>query len=271
MRARARTPGRPASSMSSRPGSAPAGPIECRPRGTAIPTLWVPKDRLRDVLAHLKSGRPVPSHALRPDRHRRARTGTPRGTARLGDFTVVYHLLSFDRNEDIRVKVALQEGDSALPSAITDLWPAANWYEREVWDMFGITFDGHPHLERLLMPPCWTGHPLRKDHPARATEMPPFEIPEDKLEDDERPCASVPRTGACRAGAGASISCSSTSARSTPARTASCGSSSSSTARRSWTRCPRSASTTAAPKRWASGRPGTPTSPTPIASITWAA
>ena len=61
------------------------------------------------------------------------------------DFTVVYHLLSFERNEYVRIKVALAEGRLSLPT-ITHLWPAANWYEREVWDMFGITFDGHPHL-----------------------------------------------------------------------------------------------------------------------------
>ena len=61
------------------------------------------------------------------------------------DFTVVYHLLSFDRNEYVRIKVALAEDRLSLPT-ITDIWPAANWYEREVWDMFGIVFDGHPHL-----------------------------------------------------------------------------------------------------------------------------
>ena len=61
------------------------------------------------------------------------------------DFTVVYHLLSFERNEYLRIKVALSEDRLSLPS-VTSIWPAANWYEREVWDMFGIVFDGHPHL-----------------------------------------------------------------------------------------------------------------------------
>ncbi|HGL6845660.1 TPA: NADH-quinone oxidoreductase subunit C/D, partial [Enterobacter hormaechei] len=85
------------------------------------------------------------------------------------------HLISIDRNTDIMLKVALSENDMHLPT-ITKLFPNANWYERETWEMFGMTFDGHPHLTRIMMPQTWTGHPLRKDYPARATEFDPFEL-----------------------------------------------------------------------------------------------
>jgi NADH-quinone oxidoreductase subunit C/D len=143
-----------------------------------IPTFWVPKDRVPALMRFLKEEVEHPYKMLYDlsaidERMRLHREGQP-----ASDFTVVYHLLSLERNEYIRIKVALAEGRLSLPS-ITSIWPAANWYEREVWDMFGIAFDGHPHLERLLMPKSWTGHPLRKEHPARATEMGPYHLSPD--------------------------------------------------------------------------------------------
>ena len=140
-----------------------------------IPTFWVAKDRLPALLRFLKEEVEHPYKMLYDlsaidERMRVHRDGQP-----ASDFTVVYHLLSFQRNEYLRIKVGLAEGRLSLPT-ITQIWPAANWYEREVWDMFGIAFDGHPHLERLLMPKSWTGHPLRKEHPARATEMAPYHL-----------------------------------------------------------------------------------------------
>ena len=77
-------------------------------------------------------------------------------------FDVVWILYSFPRNERIRVKTQIGDGES-LPSAVP-IWATANWLEREVFDMFGIRFDGHPDLKRILLPDGWKGHPLRKDY-----------------------------------------------------------------------------------------------------------
>lgn len=77
-------------------------------------------------------------------------------------FDVIWILYSFPRNERIRVKTMIADGES-LPSS-TSIWGTANWLEREVFDMFGIKFDGHPDLKRILLPDGWKGHPLRKDY-----------------------------------------------------------------------------------------------------------
>lgn len=79
-------------------------------------------------------------------------------------FEVVYHLYSLEHNHRLRVKVRVDEDDASVPTAV-GLWPIANWMEREVWDMFGIRFDGHPDLRRLLMYEEFVGHALRKDYP----------------------------------------------------------------------------------------------------------
>ncbi|HTO12800.1 MAG TPA: NADH-quinone oxidoreductase subunit C [Candidatus Binatia bacterium] len=79
-------------------------------------------------------------------------------------FEVVYHLYSIARNHRVRVKTRVDEDDAAVPTAV-DLWPIANWFEREVWDMFGVRFTGHPDLRRLLLYEEFVGHPLRKDYP----------------------------------------------------------------------------------------------------------
>ena len=80
------------------------------------------------------------------------------------DYTLVYHLLSFDAASRLRLKVPLQGSEPVIDS-ITDIWPSANWYEREVFDMFGVRFDGHPNLKRLLMPEHWDGAPTAKEPP----------------------------------------------------------------------------------------------------------
>jgi NADH-quinone oxidoreductase subunit C/D len=149
-----------------------------------IPTFWVSKSDIHEAIHSLRSRIPDPYTMMYDltaidERGRTQRAGQPPS-----DFTVVYHLYSFERNAYVRLKVALNETQLSLPT-ITDIFPSANWYEREVWDMFGIVFDRHPHLERLLMPRTWCGHPLRKDHPARATEIGPFRLPDEKQDKEQ--------------------------------------------------------------------------------------
>jgi NADH:ubiquinone oxidoreductase subunit C len=89
-----------------------------------------------------------------------ARTPEPRPKR----FSVSYHLLRIgDDPERVRVQVWLDDGEPV--ASVTGVWPGADWYEREAWDMFGIPVEGHPNLSRLLMPDDWEGHPLRKDYP----------------------------------------------------------------------------------------------------------
>jgi NADH-quinone oxidoreductase subunit C len=79
-------------------------------------------------------------------------------------FEVVYHLHSIEKNSRVRLKCRLRGATPEIES-VTGIWRGANWYEREVWDMFGIRFLNHPNLDRILMPIDWEGHPLRKDYP----------------------------------------------------------------------------------------------------------
>ena len=79
-------------------------------------------------------------------------------------FEVNYQLLSIDRRERLRLRVKLG-GNNPIVASVTAVWPTANWLEREVFDLFGIQFEGHPNLTRILMPDDWEGFPLRKDYP----------------------------------------------------------------------------------------------------------
>jgi NADH-quinone oxidoreductase subunit C/D len=140
-----------------------------QPTADEITTVWVPAERAREVIGHLKSEAEHTYPMLYDltaidERSRQHREGQPDS-----DFTVVYHLLSFEHNRDVRLKVALRGEMPTLPT-VTGVFPAAEWYEREVWDMFGVGFDGLPQRPRILMPPWWRGHPLRKESPSRATE-----------------------------------------------------------------------------------------------------
>jgi NADH-quinone oxidoreductase subunit C/D len=141
---------------------------------TGMPVLWVRRDSLTDILQFLKS-QPSPFSMLYDLSAVDERLRSHREHLPPADFTVFYHLLSVERNEDLMLKVALTEDDLRVPS-VAPVFANANWYEREIWDMFGIGVTGHPHLQRILMPPTWTGHPLRKDYPARATEFDPYTL-----------------------------------------------------------------------------------------------
>ena len=99
-------------------------------------------------------------------------------------FELVYMLVSIEHRVRLRVKVRL-EGAMARLGTVTGVWPAANWLEREVWDLFGVVFDGHPDPRRLLMPEDWEGYPLRKDYPVQiklpARTMEPLQLTEEQF------------------------------------------------------------------------------------------
>jgi len=156
-----------------------------------IPTAWIERSQIVAVMRFLKSEVSQPYVLLFDvsaidERTRQHRSGQP-----AADYSVFYHLISLERNQDVRIKVALNKDDLALDS-ITSVWPVANWYEREVFDMFGIHFTGHPNLRRILTPPLWEGHPLRKDHPARATELEPFRMSDEFLDEQQEDLRFVP-------------------------------------------------------------------------------
>jgi NADH-quinone oxidoreductase subunit C/D len=153
-------------------GARVAPGVTAQATADGIETLWVPRESIRTVLGRLRRDyRMLYDLALVDERLRRYRPLEAR------DFTAVYHLMAPDDARELRLKVALGAAELRLPT-ITDLWPNADWYEREAFDMFGAHFDGHPRLRRILMPPWWEGHPLRKEHPARATELGIFSMDE---------------------------------------------------------------------------------------------
>jgi NADH-quinone oxidoreductase subunit B/C/D len=141
-------------------------------------TVWTTEQMVREVLSHLKTEaspkfRRLEDYTAVDESARRRREDH-------SDFTLVYHLTALEPPMRMRVKVPLAGQYPDAPS-ITGLWPSADWYEREIYDMFGISFPGHPNLKRLILPPDWEGHPLRKSYPGRANEMPPYTLEDARL------------------------------------------------------------------------------------------
>ena len=127
-------------------------------QGVDFATIYVPPDRLIATCAALRD---TPALGFNVLAEMTAADYFPRDPR----FEVVYHLLSVPNRIRLRLKVRATE-KVAVPT-VQGIWPAAGWLEREIWDMFGIVFDGHSDLRRLLMPEDWEGHPQRKDYPVQ--------------------------------------------------------------------------------------------------------
>ncbi len=120
-------------------------------------TIYVERSAIREVCSLLRSDPGCPFNYLSDITAVDWYPSEPR-------FEVVYHLFSITKKERVRLKVRLSD-DSPVLESVTSVWPGANYFEREVFDLFGIRFNGHPYLRRLLMPEDWEGNPLRKDYP----------------------------------------------------------------------------------------------------------
>jgi NADH-quinone oxidoreductase subunit C len=120
-------------------------------------TICVDRDHIREACVLLKEDPACPFNFLSDVTCVDLYPSEPR-------FEVIYHLLSIPNKERVRLKVRLNSASPAVES-LTPVWPGANYFEREVFDLFGVRFTGHPYLRRLLMPEDWEGHPLRKDYP----------------------------------------------------------------------------------------------------------
>jgi NADH-quinone oxidoreductase subunit C len=123
-----------------------------RPNGH-LPTLVVKKEKWKEIAEVLKND---PSFAF-------DYLENLSGVDYESHMEVVYHLYSFSRNESVCIKVKTDREQAEVPS-VAEIWPAANWNEREAFDLLGIRFVGHPNLKRILLPDDWVGHPLRKDY-----------------------------------------------------------------------------------------------------------
>jgi NADH-quinone oxidoreductase subunit C len=146
-----------------------------------FPTIYVPADRLVETCRALRD---IPSLGFNVLIEVTAADYLPHEPR----FEVVYHLLSIPNRARLRLKVRVATAEAAAPGVVPSVqgvWPAAGWPEREVYDMFGIVFTGHPDLRRILMPEDWEGHPARKDYPVQirkaAQTYEPLEVSEQEF------------------------------------------------------------------------------------------
>ena len=156
---------------------------------TDVPAIYVPPDRLVGTCRALHDAPSLRFDFLADVIGVDLLPRTPR-------YELVYHLVSIPNRLRLRLKVRIDDGGS-VPT-VHGVWPAANWHEREVWDMFGIFIENHPDLRRILMPEDWDGHPLRKDYPVQirkaAQTYAPLEVSEQEFRQNlERDRARRPR------------------------------------------------------------------------------
>ncbi|HEY9402273.1 MAG TPA: NADH-quinone oxidoreductase subunit C [Pyrinomonadaceae bacterium] len=126
-------------------------------------TLVVPREQIVELCEYLKTAPDFGFNLLADI------CGVDRGPEEDPRFEVNYHLFSTTKFHRLRLKVVLGEEDASVPT-VTGVWRTANWHERETFDMFGVRFEGHPDLRRILLPDDWQGHALRKDFPLRGYE-----------------------------------------------------------------------------------------------------
>lgn len=169
------------------------GPAIIARQATAedFPVLWIAPDAAPAIHQFLKTEIAEPYPLLTDlwcidETARQHREGQPGSGV-----TLCSHLVSLERNGDIRLKTACTADDPRAVS-IAGVFPNADWYEREAFDMFGVRFDGRASHHRILMPPTWQGHPLRKSHYARATEQPTFRMTPEYFAAEEKAAAFSP-------------------------------------------------------------------------------
>jgi NADH-quinone oxidoreductase subunit C len=159
------------------PTALPGVAVEVVPSIDPQATVYVPREQIREALQALRDRDELRFDVLL---EMAAVDYLPREPR----FEVVYLLLSTVHRQRLRVKVRLPGEGPSLPTAC-GIWPGATWLEREVWDLFGIVFDGHPDLRRLLLPEDWEGYPLRKDYPVQIRMVPrtgePLQVTEEEF------------------------------------------------------------------------------------------